>query len=103
MLILYDSKLKKFIKSLDPITIDQVLCAVNLLEKFGHELYMPTSKQIAPKLFELRTLGKRQVRIFYTFHKNAAILLHAFIKGSAKTPKRELKTALRKLRLLDSI
>jgi phage-related protein len=44
-------------------------------------------------LLELRIRGKREVRVFYCFHKNKAFLLHACIKKSEKTLDKELRRA----------
>jgi len=58
---------------------------------------MPYSKKLSSQLFELRIRGSQEVRIFYTFHQDQAILFHCFIKKTQKTPKRELETTLVKL------
>mgnify|MGYP000663425715 CR=1 FL=1 len=60
-------------------------------------------KKIKDKLFELRILGKIEVRIFYMFNKSKIILLHGFIKKSQKIPKKELRYALNKMNELDKV
>lgn len=67
---------------------------------FGHTLGLPHSKKVHAKLFELRSRGKQEVRIFYAFHKDAAVLLHGFVKKSRRIPKKEIRTALQKLQHL---
>ena len=99
----FDVRLEKFIHSLDGPTIAKTLRTVDLLEMFGHQLGLPHSKKVNTRLFELRIQGKQEVRIFYTFHKNEAILLHGFVKKTQRIPKREMLTALQKLHTLDSI
>ena len=89
-----------FIASLEKQSIAKVLRTIDLLEHFGHRLSMPHSKKIIESLFELRIRGNQEVRIFYTFKRGSAILLHGFIKKSQKTPKKEIKTAMKKLRLI---
>ena len=96
-----DVQLEKFIRSLDESTIAKVLRTTDLLEMFGHKLSLPHSKKVHAGLFELRVRGKQEVRIFYTFLKNEAILLYGFIKKSKRIPNKELATALQKLRTLD--
>jgi len=84
-------------------TIAKVLRTLDLLEKFGQKLGPPHTKKISSQLFELRIPGKQEVRIFYCFHKSKIFLLHGFVKKSRKIPKKEIKIALRKLNLLDTI
>jgi len=99
----FDNALKKFIENLEPPAIAKVLRTIDLLEKFGNNLGMPHSEKVSPRLFELRIRGQQEIRILYTFHLNAAILLHGFIKKTDKILKKELRTSLQKLRALDNI
>ena len=99
----FDAQLEKFIHSLDESTIAKILRTIDLLEMFGHKLTLPHSKKVHVELFELRIRGKQEIRIFYTFHKDEAILLHGFVKKSERIPKKEMLTALQKLKILDSI
>ena len=61
---------------------------------------MPYSKKLLTNLYELRVRGRQKVRIFYCFYQNQAIIVHAFIKKSQKTPQKEIKTALNRIALL---
>lgn len=97
MNIKVDNAVEKFILSLPKNTIAKVLRTIDLLEQFGHLLGMPHSKKIAKNLFELRVRGQQEVRIFYSFHENSAILLHGFVKKSQKIPTKELRQAIQKL------
>lgn len=99
----FDQDLENFIDSLERNTYSKTLRTIDLLRKFEHQLRMPYSKALGGNLFELRTKGQQETRIFYTFHQNQAILLHGFIKKTQKTPSREIKTALAKLKVLTSI
>ena len=98
-----DVSLEKFIKSLQKPTIAKVLRMIDLLEKFGQKLGPPHTKKVSARLFELRIAGRQEVRIFYTFHKSKNFLLHGFVKKSQKIPKKEIKVALQKLKLLDRV
>ena len=100
---IFDTSLEYFIKSLPKPTVAKVLRNIDLLEKFGQKLGPPHTKKISACLFELRILGKQEVRIFYTFHKSQIFLLHGFVKKSQKIPKKEIKNALQKLKGLDSV
>ena len=100
---IFDASLKKFIKGLQKPTIAKILRTINLLEKFGQKLDLPHTKKVSAHLFELRISGKQEVRIFYSFHKSQIVLLHGFVKKSQKIPQREIKIALQKLKLLDTV
>ena len=97
----FDSPVEKFIDSLERSTRAKIFRAIDLLEMFGNKLGLPQSKKVDSRLFELRARGKQEIRIFYTFHKDSAVLLHGFIKKSQHIPNRELATARQKLSLLD--
>lgn len=96
----YSQEVDEFIKYLDLSTGAKVVRAVELLKHYGNLLGMPHSKKVAPHLFELRTRGQQEIRIFYCFHGGNAVLLHGFIKKSAKTPTRELDLAIKRFQSL---
>ena len=99
----FDEHIKQFVNELAIPTSAKVFRIFELLERFGHQLGMPHSKHISRRLFELRTRGKQEVRIFYAFRKDSAVLLHGYIKKSSKIPEKELSLAHQKLGALDSI
>lgn len=99
----FDKKVDEFIKSLDITSGTKVARMLNLLEQFGPILGMPYSRSLGNKLFELRIRGQQEVRIFYTFYRGKAFLLHGFIKKTQKTPLKELEKAQTKLRALTPI
>ena len=73
--------------------IAKAIRTIDLLEAFGNNLSMPHSKYLTDGLLELRIRGTREIRIFYCFHNNKVVLLHAFIKKTQKTPTKELAKA----------
>jgi phage-related protein len=89
-----------FINTFDSSTIAKTLRTIDLLERFGPALRLPHSKPVAKGLFELRTRGQQEVRILYTFHQGSAVLLHGFVKKSAKMPAKELRVGLAKMQHL---
>ena len=95
-----DVRTERFIDSLDDIAAGKVTRIIKLLEMFGHQLSWPYSRKVYARLFELRVHGRQEIRIFYTFHKDEAVLLHGFIKKSERIPNDELHTALRKFKYL---
>ncbi|MBI3627133.1 MAG: type II toxin-antitoxin system RelE/ParE family toxin [Candidatus Sungbacteria bacterium] len=56
-----------------------------------------SSPKVHTKLFELRIHGKQEVRIFYTFHRDEAVLLHGFVKKSKRIPKLEVAGIVSKI------
>lgn len=89
--------IKEFIDSLQESTQAKLGRQLDLLEQYGNELGMPHAKALGGGLMELRVRGKRgsqEVRVFYVFVvKNHIYLLHAFVKKSQATPKKELDLA----------
>ncbi len=100
---MFSSKVGKFISGFDRDTISNIYRYVSLLRQYGSALGFPDSRKIQTDLFELRVVGKIQVRLFYTFHKNMAVILHGYAKKSNKTPRREIETAVSRLRHLQSV
>ncbi|OGF84895.1 hypothetical protein A2Z63_02185 [Candidatus Giovannonibacteria bacterium RIFCSPLOWO2_02_44_8] len=96
----FDKRLEDFIKSLEKPAAAKILRTLDLLEMFGYELGMPHSRKISNRLFELRIRGTQEIRIFYTFYKNEAILLHGFLKKTEQTPQKEISIASAKLQRL---
>jgi phage-related protein len=71
---------------------------ITLLKISGPFLKPPFMKKIQNKLYELRIVGKEQIRIFYTKNNESYYLLHAFKKKSQKTPSKEIKTAVDRMK-----
>lgn len=98
--IYFNTQIKDGLSSLGEPSHAKSSKQIKLLETFGHMLSMPYSKQISKNLFELRIRGQQEIRIFYCFHQNKAVILHYFVKKSQKTPQREIETALKRRLLL---
>jgi len=95
-----EKPVKEFIKSLSSSSIAKVSHTIDFLKEYGHFLKMPHPKKIENNLYELRIRGEQEIRIFYTFRNKNIYLLHAFQKQSQKVPKKEIKIALERLKLL---
>ena len=91
-IILFDS-VDTVLAALSDKEVAKTIRTIDLLEAFGSNLTMPHSKYLTDGLLELRIRGTREIRIFYCFHNNKAVLLHAFIKKTQKTPNKELAKA----------
>lgn len=97
MEIRYSPRIARFIEALEKEVAVRVYGLIGHLERYGYELPMPLSKNLGKGLFELRLLGKNSIRIFYCFIEGKAFLLHAILKKSKKTPKKDIEYA-RKLK-----
>jgi len=93
MQIVLLNSVETFIESLTEREIAKVIHTIELLEEFGNKLGMPHSRHMDDGLLELRIRGKREIRIFYCFNKNKAILLHTCIKKTQKTSEKEIARA----------
>lgn len=89
---------KEFIEEQDEATYAKILHSIELLENHGPFLKPPYSKKLVDKVYELRITGSVAVRILYTIFSNEFHLLHAFKKKTQKTPSKEIKTALDRMR-----
>jgi phage-related protein len=67
---------------------------------FGPDLGMPHTRAMGKGLFELRLKGREGIgRVFFCNRPGRRIMmLHAFVKKSAKTPAKELKVARERMR-----
>ena len=89
-----------FINSLDANAKSKVINTINLLEGYGIKLSLSHAKKLAgTELWELRMLGQDNIRILYIATVGRTfLLLHGFVKKKQKTDKREIKTALGRLK-----
>lgn len=96
-------KLENYLLSLEKPTVSKINRMVELLEIYGERLTMPYAKQLGSNFYELRVRGSQEVRIFYCFHQNTAVFVHAFVKKSQKTPFKEIETAVSRIKALTGI
>jgi phage-related protein len=70
--------------------------------QFGWPLGMPLVRKLEKNLWEVRTpITDGIARVIFTVIGNQMVLLHGFIKKSQKTPKNELETARKRLKLVE--
>lgn len=93
-----DYPVKDFIKEQDQPTAAKISSYIELLKTDGPYLKPPYMKKLQDKLYELRISGKIAVRLLYTIKGGEYYLLHAFKKKTRKTPAREIKIALDRIR-----
>ena len=92
---------KEFINSLDKKTRAKILKIFNYIKYSGIGSVLPYIKKLkGTPLWEIRILGKTNVRIFYILAKrNTILILHGYVKKTEKTPKKEINTALNRLKI----
>ena len=96
----FDNHVEKFLSSFDLPTRARIAKTVHLLELFGPHIGMPHSKSIGRGMFELRIRGRQEIRMFYVFFHDDAVLLHGYKKQSQKIPVKEIRVAERNRKLL---
>ncbi|OGE05353.1 hypothetical protein A3I53_03505 [Candidatus Curtissbacteria bacterium RIFCSPLOWO2_02_FULL_40_13b] len=93
-----DYPVREFIEQQDKATQTKIAHSIRLLVDYGPFLKPPDIKKIQDKLYELRIPGKTAIRIFYTIAHGKYYLLHAFKKKTQKTPKKEIKVAVDRIK-----
>ncbi len=91
---------QSFIKEQDEAAYAKILHSIQLLKHHGPFLKPPYIKKLQDGLYELRISGTVAIRILYTLQDCEYYLLHAFKKKSQKTPRKELKTAIDRMKEL---
>lgn len=87
---------QKFIDSLPVALRADVKADLKDLQEHGLKAPLVELRQIQGKLWEIKTGG---IRIFYILIDGTdMILLHAYKKQSQKAPKREIETALQRMK-----
>lgn len=91
-----DNVVRKFILSLQKNQQAKVRRILQLINEYGLTSANPHLKKLlGTPLWEIRILGKDNLRIFYVVPNSSSILLlHGFNKKTQKTSFREIKTAL---------
>lgn len=87
---------KQFIDSLSAKQRAKISRIFQYIEDFGLESVRPHLKKLTgTPLWEVRILGKDNIRILYIILTQESILvLHGFLKKTQKTPQKELDIAL---------
>jgi len=73
-----------------------IIRVLDLVEEYGIQLGQPYMKKIEGKIWELRPGSERILYFIFTGRK--FILLNGFTKKTRKTPKKEIKTAKKRLK-----
>lgn len=94
------SPLVPFIEGLSEKSQSKLSYVFSLIKEFGTKVGLPHIKKLqGTPLWELRILGQDSVRIFYVIvERQNFLLLHGFVKKKTKTPRKEIETALSRLK-----
>lgn len=87
---------KEFITSIDLIQVAKIHRVFEIIKHYGLLSAIRHFKKISNSpLWEIRILGKDNIRVLYAVVENESVLvLHGFIKKKQKTPQKELSLAL---------
>ncbi len=96
-----NNPVKDFITSLEMNQRAKIRRILELAENYGLEFIHPYVKKLSGSpLWEIRILGKDNIRILYIgLSGNNILALHGFFKKTQKTPLKEIETALNRLKL----
>lgn len=91
-----DRPVSDFLDSLSEIQQSKILRVLQSIRTYGLSSIIPHLKKITKtSLWEIRILGKDNIRIIYLVpDKLSIILLHGFIKKTQKTSQKDLSIAL---------
>ena len=91
---------KELIDGLGANAKSRIANALDLLEEFGVRVGPPkVEKVLGIELWELRIVGRDNIRIFYVAKsRKSFLLLHAFFNKKQKTDKKEIKIAQDRLK-----
>ena len=100
----FNNKVESETTSFPPGISANFLHIAEMIEEFGPALGIPYTKALKDGLFEIRAKGKEGIgRSFLcTVEGKEVIILHSFVKKSQKIPKKEIKTARKRLKEVKS-
>ena len=91
-----DNPVNQFLDSLSELQQSKVLRLLQYIRTYGLSAILPHTKKLTgTPLWEIRILGKNNIRVLYAVpQQNLVLILHGFIKKSQKTPLKEIHVAL---------
>jgi phage-related protein len=99
-IIYYNDRVQEAILAFPPSVQARYIHLTQRMLAFGPGLGMPHTRAMGNGLFELRMKSKEGIgRVFFCNRPDRRIMmLHVFMKKSAKTPAKELKLARERMR-----
>ena len=97
-----DRRVETALADLQPSFVARFIRYAERMEIFGPDLGMPHTRAMGDGLYELRLKGPEGLaRLFYcAIGGRRIVMLHVFVKKTAKTPLKEWATARERLRKL---
>ena len=95
-----DNPVSDFLDKLEKSQQTKLLRVINYIEVYGLHSVLPHLKRLTgTSLWEIRILGKDNLRILYVLiHEDEVLLLHGFVKKVQKAPRREIDIALNRFK-----
>jgi phage-related protein len=99
-IVYYSDDVQEAVLALPPGLQARYIHLTERMLTFGPDLGMPHTRAMGKGLFELRLKSKEGIgRVFFcTRPARRIVMLHSFVKKSAKTPAKELKIARQRMR-----
>jgi len=93
-----DNPFAQFLDSLEPKQQTKILRLIMQIEQYDLVSILPHTKKLSGiPLWEIRVLGKDNLRVIYISPlKDSIIILHGFNKKTQKTPSKEIHIALKR-------
>lgn len=93
-----ENPVSDFLDSLKEKQQSKILRIIEAIETYGLTSVIPHLKKLSGTPFwEIRILGKDNIRVLYVLIENQDILLlHGFVKKTQKTPVGEINTVLKR-------
>src|SRR5437763_11072898 len=103
-IVYYDDDVQETILAFPPGIQARYIHLTERMVAFGPDLGMPHTRAMGKGLFELRMKSAEGIGrvLFCTLPGQRIVMLHAFIKKSAKTPAKELNIARSRLKEVKS-
>lgn len=97
-----ESPIREFIDRCPDRQQAKILRLLQHLQEFGLTVAVPNTKKLkGTPLWELRILGRDNIRIIYApLGKSRVVILHIFLKRTRKTPRKEISTAMKRYQQL---
>jgi len=90
MQVIITEEVRHFLLSVEKTAYAKIEKQIELLRIFGYMIRMPYSRFVLPGIFELRIIGKTNLRLMYTFHSGSAIVFCAFVKKTNEISEKDM-------------
>jgi phage-related protein len=96
----HDNPVQLFLDNLESREQSKILRILQYIREYGLISVLPHVKKLSGlPLWEIRVLGRDNIRVLYVVpYEQTVLLLHGFKKKTQKTPKKEIRMALERYR-----